>query len=182
MSGALLLLQHADLPCVAGGLDLQRLKHLLVFGCHRRDARHRLRPFDRHSVMLDRVEQMQRAFRRESGLALVRAHAHAHHAVQNQRHEAVGGPRPNALQQAGIHRPDFEFGFQYLEAALDVSQEFVALDDRTRLEVLQVGHDQRLPSCISSRRQASSSMASRISSALMSALMVLAKWTSHTPS
>lgn len=97
------------------GCDVERPEHLGELGRHRRDARQRLRPVDRHSVMPDAFEQLQRAFRRESGLAVTQAHAH--HAVQNQRHEANRGVRPNALRQPAILRTDFEFGFQHLEAA-----------------------------------------------------------------
>lgn len=48
-----------------------------------------------------------------------------------------------SLRQAVIYRPNFQFGFQYLEAALNIRQRFVALDYFCRLYIFDVGDHQQ---------------------------------------
>ena len=51
--------------------------------------------------------------------------------------------RPDPLGQAVIDRSDFQLGLQDFEAALNVCQRFVALDDGFRHQVFHVGDHQQ---------------------------------------
>ena len=111
---------EAQLLRMTGCFDFQRLEHLVVFGRYGRHARQWRRAVDGHPVMLDAFQRLQRPLRRDSGVG--RTQTHAHHAVQDQRHEADRRMGPYALWQAVVDRANLQFRLQDLEAALNIGQ------------------------------------------------------------
>lgn len=73
-------------------------------------------PF-RVAMLIGRKFDSARSGRRFAGVL-----AGTHDPVQYQRHEADRGVRTNALRQAGVDRPDLDFGFEHAQTASDISQ------------------------------------------------------------
>lgn len=97
---------------------------------------------DHDVVLLDLSEQRHRAARREGMVA--GAQSLAHHPVQRQRKKADQRVRADAFGQAMVHGCDLDVALEHAEAALDISQRLVTVDDFAGVEI-GVGDQQQFP-------------------------------------
>jgi len=125
-----------------GFFDLQSRERLSLALCDRRDAAHRRVVVDGDGVMLNAAQIRQHGLGRL--ITARNAQPASHHPIQDQRHEAQARVGADPIRQAVKHRRNLDLGFQHPEAALDVGKRLVALDDRSRAQIVHVAHQQQL--------------------------------------
>ena len=128
---------------VEGGFfDVQRGQYGVVFLRDGRQARDGLCFVQNDLLMLNAPQLVQCPLGRQLGVSCPQFGAH--HAVQNQRHEANRCVRPDALGQAVVHRANLNFGLEHPKAPLNVGQRLVALQHLLRRQIGRIGHQQQL--------------------------------------
>ncbi len=135
-------LQEGQLGVGIGVLDVQCGQDGGLFSGDGGDAGDRHPLVDRHALLLDSAQLRQGHLGR--GAVAGGLQALAHHAVQDQGHEADAGVGADALGQAVEDRRNLDLGLQHLEAPLDVGQALVSVYDLRRAKVLNIGDQQQL--------------------------------------
>gem|GEM_PF-1981998 len=90
-------------------------------------------------MFLDTCEQIERGA--WAGGVPLGLQAHAHDAVEHEGKEADQGMCPDAIRQTVMDRCDLNIGFQYAEAAFNVSESFVAGDGLCRGDIRSIGQE-----------------------------------------
>src|SRR5690606_41297467 len=86
-----------------------------------------------HAVQLDRAKMIERMRHADDGPG--RSDAHAQDAIEHQRQEADESVRTNSVRQAVIHWRDLDVALEHPEAALDVGEGLVAIDDAVGIDI-----------------------------------------------